>query len=90
MTWQHGYSAYRKGLCKCEVCTADNSRRCRRDFEARLAERVEIDGRLIAVRARNHGSYSTYRNWGCRCTPCYEAHSRVMRAYKQAVKTRVS
>lgn len=35
----------------------------------RMAERVEIDGRLVHPRA-THGTMTGYNNFGCRCLDC--------------------
>lgn len=55
--------------------------------EARYARRVEIDGRLVAVDAPQHGKPGTYCNWGCRCEPCTDAH-RVYTAQKREQRKR--
>jgi DNA-binding transcriptional regulator LsrR (DeoR family) len=47
----------------------------------RLASRVLIDGRLVAVKAKTHGSATTYSNGGCRCEPCTEANIVAGRTY---------
>lgn len=47
--------------------------RNRRDKARRYAARVEVDGRLVAVKAKRHGMASTYDNHGCRCEPCCAA-----------------
>ena len=39
----------------------------------RWAARVEVDGRLVAVNAREHGKRSTRSNHGCECEPCMVA-----------------
>lgn len=38
-------------------------------------ERELIDGRMVAVGARVHGTTNTYVNWSCRCPECTEANS---------------
>jgi len=56
----------------------------------RHAERVLEDGRLVHP-AGPHGSGSTYRNKGCRCVPCTEAHRqevKVLRHARWASRTR--
>lgn len=47
--------------------------RNRRNRAKRFAARVEIDGRLVAVNAREHGTVSTRSNHGCECDPCRSA-----------------
>lgn len=54
--------------------TASRQRRNRRNRQARFAARQLIDGRLVAVNAKEHGSASTYTNHGCQCEPCRRAH----------------
>lgn len=73
------------GGCQAPIQTLPGNRkycnsRCRVKFRRRvLSERELIDGRLIATAAENHGSLSTYSNYGCRCIPCANAQS----AYKR-------
>ena len=45
-------------------------RECR---DRRYAARVEINGRMVAVNARVHGTASTRKNHGCECAPCTAA-----------------
>jgi len=49
----------------------------------RFAARELIDGRLVAVKASQHGSATTYSNHGCRCQPCTDANIRRMQEYKR-------
>lgn len=70
---EHNYSRYRRGLCKCEVCRAENAGRYRVEREERVA-RLAADPAI-----RPHGDRNTYQNWGCRCAPCRSA------AYEYAV-----
>lgn len=50
--------------------------RWRRELRARRrAERVEMDGHLVATGAPEHGVAETYREWGCRCAPCCTANT---------------
>lgn len=52
--------------------------RRRERLHRRMADRVEIDGRLTVVAPGvAHGTPSTYGNWGCRCTSCRAAHNAV-------------
>lgn len=51
----------------------DRAERLKRDKERRYAARVEVDGRLVAVKAREHGTVSTRSNHGCECEPCKAA-----------------
>lgn len=82
---RHGGSggAYVRG-CRCADCTEANTARIKRRKYERFAERVEVDGRLVAVNAAKHGIKSTYGNWGCRCQPCTEANARFSKAYRVA------
>lgn len=47
------------------------------------AARVLIDGRLVAVRAKKHGSAVTCRNHGCQCVPCTVANNDRGKARRQ-------
>lgn len=78
MTWKHGVSAYRNGLCRCSVCTEGNTRRALREKVVRKA-RLAADPSL-----RPHGSASTYTNWGCRCEPCSKANTDCLRQWRAA------
>lgn len=50
--------------------------RAQRNRAARLARRVEIDGRLVApLPPERHGLQASYTNWGCRCEDCTRANS---------------
>jgi hypothetical protein len=71
---RHGKpSTYINEGCRCPPC-ADAHRAHKAAFKAkRWAARVEIDGRLTAVKARVHGR-STYLDHGCRCLTCTAAH----------------
>lgn len=54
--------------------TSKKSMQCRDKRWEKRALRQLIDGRLVAVEAVDHGIYTTYQNWHCRCVPCTEAH----------------
>lgn len=56
---EHGTISKYGGGCRCDACRAENTRVC--------AER-----RRYGV-APNHGTFSGYQNYGCRCEPCREA-----------------
>lgn len=71
---------YHRG-CRCGGCRAA---RCARTLELRAekkSRRVLIDGRLVAP-TNEHGTISTYNNWGCRCDPCVEAATAYHRRYR--------
>ncbi|MGW6454995.1 hypothetical protein ACWF94_03570 [Streptomyces sp. NPDC055078] len=60
----HGHHAtYAKG-CRCDAC-----RIYCRTWRARRAQDPAAADRA------GHGKPSTYKNYGCRCAPCAEAHS---------------
>ena len=64
--------AYSTG-CRCAECVeAWNARQC--DMRARRAETVDERTDL------EHGSRSTYSNYGCRCEACVRAQSEANRA----------
>lgn len=69
----HGYSGYTNHHCRCDVCIAGNRENQRNTRAKRYAARHLINGRLVAVNAKQHGSPHTYTNHGCRCEPCTEA-----------------
>lgn len=64
------------------------SRRRRQDTDnrlrdRRLAERVLVDGRLVAaVESWRHGNRDTYGKWGCRCVPCTRAEREYRAGYR--------
>lgn len=49
----------------------------------RRSERVLIDGRLVAIKAREHGTTTTYHYHGCKCQPCMDAHAAWKRKQKK-------
>ena len=63
----HGASAYSTGKCRCDICTAANTKRQRLANQLRYADRPKdpLDPR--------HGTPSFYSNHGCRCTACRSA-----------------
>lgn len=82
---RHGQVAYVRSRCRCEKCTASNTKRNAIRRNERLALRVLEGGRLVAktVPDEKHGSDSTYSNWGCRCQRCSEAHIGIQRNRKK-------
>lgn len=68
--------------CRCDGCRGTHRRRSRKRKLERFDERVEINGRLVAVNAFMHGHKSTYANWGCRCEPCTEANAEYLRQWR--------
>jgi len=69
----HNASTYAYRRCRCDVCKAAHRERVGTRRDQRRAERVLVDGRMVAVRAARHGNQSTYSNWFCRCRPCTDA-----------------
>ena len=65
-----GYANYG---CRCTACSSAKAESNARFRRRRINQRVEVDGRLVAVLARKHGAAATYTNYGCRCIPCTEA-----------------
>ena len=67
----HGTNlAYKRG-CRCMTCRAAHS-------EYRAQYRAEKKAQLAAdPSAAEHGVYSTYANWMCRCDPCKAAAAKV-------------
>jgi hypothetical protein len=74
---KHTASAYRRGACFCDVCRVDNNSR----------RRLENESRMFRLRANpglaEHGSFSTYVNWGCRCASCKHACRENARRYRR-------
>ena len=71
----HGrYTTYCNHACRCGPCREDQSRRIAVHREARRAERIEIEGRLVHP-AATHGRDASYTNYYCRCEPCTAAHN---------------
>ena len=81
-TWKHGASAYKRGLCRCDICTKANTRRCLEAQARRTARKnhTQLD----------HGTPSTYSNWGCRCDPCTTAHGQRCADYNRRRKQAVT
>lgn len=73
---QHGTpSAYGYHKCRCDICRAANTRRCRA-----IHDRLKAVG--LAPDDLRHGSVGGYSNWGCRCTKCSKKHSANLRLRK--------
>jgi hypothetical protein len=72
----HGSAtSYNRG-CPCDLCKAKNTARNTTLRTRRMAQRVLINGRLVApLPPEKHGKQSTYSNWGCRCIPCTDANT---------------
>ena len=62
------------------------SDRARRGRARRFAARVEIDGRLVAVNAREHGKPATRTNHGCECEPCKAAAAAYNTPYRRELR----
>jgi hypothetical protein len=73
---KHTASAYRSGTCFCDLCRLDSNRRHRRENKSRT-ERLKADPGLA-----EHGTFSTYINWGCRCDQCRDACRENTRRYR--------
>lgn len=71
----HGHpDTYQKG-CRCGACRDANRVRCAQQRAARAKNPAAAD-------RAGHGKASTYKNYGCRCTPCSKANTAVVTAYK--------
>jgi hypothetical protein len=76
----HDYLEYGRG-CRCQVCRSAISRYAKAQREERHAERVLVNGVLVApLPSECHGKDGTYNNHGCRCAPCSEAHNAYVRS----------
>lgn len=68
MARTHGLASNYRNGCRCPACrTAHNQ--FTNDAIRRRKQRIAADPSLAT-----HGHASTYNNWGCRCTPCTNAH----------------
>lgn len=73
---KHGTaSCYVHLKCRCVECTEANTRRGRRQRQARLR---------MPVPAHLHGTENAYDNYGCRCAACKAAGSEKNRRYRLA------
>lgn len=72
MAATHGLaSTYRSPAYKCRCAECREAHRQRfLEENARRAERLAHDPTLA-----EHGKYSTFTNWGCRCDKCTAAQS---------------
>lgn len=80
----HGIaSTYRSAryACRCSECREANNTLVVQERANRNA-RLQKDPTLV-----EHGKSTTYRNWGCRCQPCSEDHSRECKAYQDSLKS---
>lgn len=68
--------------CRCDKCRAANASE-HRQWVARARLRTAMNGGIAPVAKHN---YSTYRNWGCRCTDCRRSHYLNCREFKDARK----
>lgn len=66
----HGTPAAYHFGCRCDECRKANRERCYTTFNS-MKER-------LASTDREHGTSSTYSNWGCRCTACCDAWAGMM------------
>lgn len=67
---RHGeYSTYSNGRCGCQRCKAAFAAKMRSLRQARHAERINVNGRLIHPNA-THGTTTGYVYYGCQCEAC--------------------
>jgi hypothetical protein len=71
-TYQHG--------CNCLSCRAAAALYIQQRRTKRAAA-LALDPALAP-----HGTVSTYRNWGCRCTECKAAHAAAQKALRYGIK----
>lgn len=64
----------------------DRAARNKRNRAERFAARVEIDGRMVAVNAREHGKRTTRTNHGCECEPCTTAAREYNTPYRRELR----
>lgn len=85
----HGtYSCYCNWGCRCGSCSrAWTTYVTRRRVERRTALVEDEDGFTVVDRpGTEHGTYSTYKNWNCRCRPCIRAATAYRRELRQRQK----
>jgi len=81
----HGTEGRYNEGCTCPGCRAAHAKKHREYTRRKMAQRVLIDGRLVApVPAEMHGKHSTYRQYGCKCAPCVEANRVTIAAQRTA------
>lgn len=80
---EHGYSAYSRGLCRCETCRGAKARRVRDLRTLRRAERLRVEalGLRNIVEGVTHG-IGAYTNAMCRCDTCVDAKKQYDRRAK--------
>lgn len=82
--WTHGrHGTYNAG-CRCDECKAAQVTKV---LAERRSRRAKLD--LYPDLPIDHGKYTTYNNWGCRCDLCIEAY-RVHRSGQRARKRQQS
>jgi len=76
--WHGTAGGYSNHKCRCDRCRTAWAAMCRQmkaNRKARLAGDRGSTVRSVAKDAPSeHGTESTYTNWGCRCADCTEAH----------------
>jgi hypothetical protein len=80
--FEHGYAAYSRGLCKCDVCRAGKATRQREMRAAAKARREAVKGPYV-VEGITHG-LSGYQNHKCQCGDCKSAVSEAQRRQYRA------
>lgn len=72
-----GHGRFRMYLagCRCNPCRAKNA-------EMKRKARAKAQGDPSRADRAGHGKANTYKNHGCRCAACCEAHSLWMRNYQ--------
>lgn len=79
-TFKHGTRyGYAECGCRCELCKQAHRSYMRSQRRKRYAERQEVDGRLVHMKAP-HGTKNGYGYYGCRCERCFTVQSDANRA----------
>lgn len=76
-------NGYRNVGCRCQPCRDAHARYQREKVAKRMAERIEIDGRLVHPRAE-HGRPTSYYNYRCQCRDCTDAAAEQVRNRKKS------
>lgn len=75
----HGTSRRYEAGCRCADCTNAARLASQERRQRHYAARVEQGGVMVHPNAK-HGTQVGYRNYGCRCQPCVDAHNAKKRA----------
>lgn len=94
---KHGdFNTYSEWACRCPECTIANRAKVWASSQDRYDQRTwvvdktrEEAGFWFAGHAapEEHGRYSTYRNWHCRCQACSDANTAAHKAWRESLES---